>query len=446
MRRRLMPTAGGSDRAGRWAEYHVRSVAGSGILRRLTLGLALLWIAGVGAAFAAYGAAGNGTGQVRSGQGALPQDPLTGRALFAEKGCVNCHAVWGQGGGLGPDLTRAKIGLSLLDFAGVLWNHSPAMIEMMRSRRIPRHTISTTEMAHLASFLYSLDYFDSPGDPRAGEALFSGKGCILCHSVGGKGGNVGPALDGFKQFASPLFLVRGMWSHGPRMTIKMAKLRVTPPRFHGHELADIFAYIQKVALGKPSARVYMVPGSPARGERIFVAKGCIRCHSTRAAGEHPAPDLSKIGFHKGITEIAGEMWNHAPGMWAKMRSMGIAVPQFSGREISDILAYLYFLQYYDTPGDPTTGQRVFLDKGCVLCHYAPEGGKPVGPDLSRSKAVSSPVAMCSAMWNHAPAMESLLRQRGIPWPHFQAGQVRDLVAYLRSQQPAAPPVDRGKSQ
>jgi cytochrome c2 len=432
-----IPSAGESEHAGRCPEYELGGAVGPSMLRNLTFGLALFCVASLCAPPAGYCAADDAPPQVGTDQSALPQDPLTGRALFVGKGCISCHAVWGQGGNLGPDLTRAKIGLTLLEFAGVLWNHSPAMIEMMRSRRIPRQTISTTEMADLASFLYSLDYFDSPGDPRAGEALFSAKRCIRCHSVGGKGGKVGPALDGFKQFASPLFLVRGMWSHGPQMTAKMATLDVTPPRFHGHELADIFAYIQEVALGNSSGKVYMVPGSPAQGEKIFVEKGCIRCHSVRGTGGHIGPDLSKIGFHKGITQIAGEMWNHAPGMWGKMHSMGIAVPQFSGQDISDILAYLYFLQYYDQPGDPTAGQRIFFDKGCVLCHYAPEGGKPVGPDLSRSTAVSSPIAMCSAMWNHAPAMEALFRQREIPWPHFEASEVRDLVAYLRSRQTVA---------
>lgn len=416
-------------------EYHLGRAVGWSMVRNLIFAVALSCF-GLCAPPAAQCGAEN-TPQATADQSELPQDPLTGRTLFVEKGCITCHAVWGQGGNLGPDLTRAKIGLSLLEFAGVLWNHSPAMIEMMRSRRIPRQPISATEMADLASFLYSLDYFDSPGDPRAGEALFSASGCIRCHSVGGKGGKVALALDGFKQFASPLFLVRGMWSHGDQMASKMAELDVAPPRFHGHELADIFAYIQEAALGNASGKVYMVPGSPANGEKTFAAKGCIRCHSIRGTGGNIGPDLGKIGFHKGITQIAAEMWNHAPAMWAKMRSMDIAVPQFSAQDLSDILAYLYFLQYYDRPGDQVAGQRIFFDKGCVLCHYAPEGGKPVGPDLSRSAAVSSPIAMCSAMWNHAPAMESLFRQREIPWPHFQEGEVRDLVAYLRSKQPMA---------
>lgn len=33
-------------------------------------------------------------------------------------------------------------------------------------------------------------------DPANGEKLFKKKSCPACHSIGGKGGKVGPALDG----------------------------------------------------------------------------------------------------------------------------------------------------------------------------------------------------------------------------------------------------------
>src|SRR5208282_6545684 len=126
-----------------------------------------------------------------------------GRTVFSEKGCIRCHAIWAQGGNLGPDLARSGVRLSVLQLAGVLWNHSPAMVEKMRERRIERPMLTTREMAELASFLYFLDYLDLPGEPEAGEAKFTQKGCVKCHTLGGKGGGVGPALDKYKRFASP---------------------------------------------------------------------------------------------------------------------------------------------------------------------------------------------------------------------------------------------------
>jgi len=376
--------------------------------------------------------------------GILPTDPLAGRAVFSEKGCIKCHAIWGQGGDLGPDMARAGVRLSMLQLAGVLWDHTPAMIEKMRERRIERPALSTQEMADLAAFLYFLNYLDLPGDPEAGEAVFAKQGCVKCHSIGGTGGHVGPSLDKYKKFASPLFMIRAMWSHGPAMASKMAGLGITRPRFQGHDLADVAAYLRQASSEADVNKVYLVPGSPARGQKTFADKGCVKCHAIHGEGGHAGPDLGQLELHQGITEIAGLMWNHAPQMWSRMEAMKIAIPQFSDREISDLLAYLYFLRYYDPPGDAVKGQRIFMEKGCVLCHYAPIGGKPTGPDLSHSHAISSPVELCSAMWNHAPKMEAMIRERGLPWPQFRDDEVRDLVAYLRSaaaqsdQNPAEP--------
>lgn len=364
---------------------------------------------------------------------ALPHDPLAGRKVFIEKGCPKCHAIWGEGGSLGPDLGKVGVWRSVMELAGVLWNHSPEMIEKMRERRIVRPAISTDEMADLAAFLYFLNYFDQPGDASKGEWLFTHKGCIECHNVGGQGGHVGPALDGYKRFASPLFLARAMWTHNAGMARRMVQGSVKRPEFTDGELAHIFAYIQGASTAPETAPIYMVPGSPVRGEAVFKDKGCVRCHAIRGSGGQVGPDLGHEELHRSVTEIAGLMWNHEPGMTARMETLGIPLPQFTDQELSDLIAYLFFLQYFDPPGDSVKGQGLYMEKGCILCHYAPRGAeKLLAPDLSRSSALASPLALSSAMWNHAPAMEAQIRERGLPWPRFREGEVRDLVEYLRS--------------
>jgi cytochrome c2 len=368
---------------------------------------------------------------------ALPDDPLAGRQVFIEKGCPKCHAIWGEGGSLGPDLGKVGVWRSVMELAGVLWNHSPEMIEKMRERRISRPTISTEEMANLAAFLYFLNYFDQPGDASKGERLFSQKGCVKCHAVGGQGDHVGPPLDTYKRFASPLFLARSMWTHNSMMARKMVENGVPRPEFADGELAHIFAYMQTASSEPSGEQIYMRPGSPTRGEAIFKAKGCVRCHAIRGSGGQIGPDLGREELHRRVTEIAGLMWNHEPGMAAKMQNMGIPLPQFSDQELSDLVAYLFFLQYFDPPGDAVKGQALYMEKGCILCHYAPRGAeKLLAPDLSRSPALASPLALSSAMWNHAPAMETQIRERGLPWPRFREGEVRDLVEFLRSLRPA----------
>lgn len=364
---------------------------------------------------------------------ALPGDPLDGGRVFLEKGCQKCHAIWGEGGTMGPDLGKGGMSNSVMQLAGLLWNHSPEMIEKMRERRIARPSINSAEMADLAAFLYYLDYFDPPGDAGKGEALFTDRGCVRCHAVGGRGGDVGPPLDSQKRFASPLFLAGAMWRHGPAMAQKMGELKVSRPRLGNNDLAHILAYIQRYSAERSVEKVYMVPGSPARGEKVFAAKGCGRCHAIRGVGGRIGPDFDTKPLHQSVTEIAGRMWNHEPGMWAKMQTLGLPLPQFSDQELSDLIAYLFFLQYLDPPGNVEKGKTVYLEKGCVLCHYAPPGTeKLLAPDLARSAAVASPFELSSAMWNHAPVMEAQIRERGLAWPRFQGNEVRDLIEYLRS--------------
>ncbi|MFI5395942.1 MAG: c-type cytochrome [Candidatus Binatia bacterium] len=364
---------------------------------------------------------------------ALPTDPLAGRQVFLQKGCPMCHSIWGEGGTLGPDLGKVGVWQSVMQLAGVLWNHSPEMIEKMRERRIPHLTISTEEMADLAAFLYFLNYFDRPGDPSKGELLFSGMGCAKCHAIGGAGKQVGPSLDKYKHYSSPLFLAAAMWSHSPAMALKMGESGIARPEFSDGDLAHIFAYIRSASSDTSTEKKDMAPGSPARGRKVFEAKGCIKCHSVGGTGGHVGPDLATADLHRSVTEVAGRLWNHEPNMWATMQALGISLPQFSDQEISDLMAYLFFLQYFDPPGDAVKGHDVFIEKGCILCHYTPRGTeKRLAPDLSRSPALSSPLALSSALWNHAPAMEIKIRERGIPWPRFHDADMRDLVEYLRS--------------
>jgi cytochrome c2 len=73
-----------------------------------------------------------------------PGDPISGRRVFVDRDCVRCHAIWGNGGTLGPDFATAGAGRSLLQLAGLFWNHTPGMIETVRSRGYDSSATSTT--------------------------------------------------------------------------------------------------------------------------------------------------------------------------------------------------------------------------------------------------------------------------------------------------------------
>jgi cytochrome c2 len=363
----------------------------------------------------------------------LPGNPLEGRKIFVGKGCVSCHSIWGAGGKMGPDLGRVGKELSFLQFAGLLWSHSPKMVEVMEEQGISRPTLTPEEMAHLVSYLYFINYFDDPGDFLTGERLFKEKQCVRCHSVGGKGGEVGPNLDRYAVMISPIFITQAMWNHGIQMAQKMAEMKIPRPKFEGNEIAHILAYIRGAAIGEWGERQYMLPGNPKDGKRTFQEKGCIRCHSIRGEGATVGPDLGKREFQSSVTETAGRMWNHGPKMWSKMKIFGISPPILTGEEMANLIAYLYFINYFDESGDIVKGEIVFHKKGCASCHSFRGEGAKIGPDLSLSEAVLSPIHMSSAMWNHASTMEEIVEERGLPWPRFEGTEMRDLAEYIHSQ-------------
>ena len=104
----------------------------------------------------------------------LEGNPFRGRELLAEKLCSECHSVWGHGGVLGPDISVAVSGKSLLDLVGDFWNHTPRMIDAMTERGHSWPTLETEEMADLLSYLYYLRLFDEPGD-HLPHCQFAGK-------------------------------------------------------------------------------------------------------------------------------------------------------------------------------------------------------------------------------------------------------------------------------
>lgn len=365
----------------------------------------------------------------------LPTNPVAGTHIFIEKGCVLCHAIRGEGGSVGPDLGVVELNHSLLEVAGIMWSHSPQMSEKLEELQAIRPTFSPSEMGDLIAFLYFLNYFGRPGDPRVGVTLFRGKGCQRCHQVGGQGGRVGPALDDYKQYVSPIFMARALWNHGPEITAAMERLGIKRPKLVGDDLNHILAYIQADSSTRVE-RKYLEPGNPLRGKTYFVKKGCQQCHSIKGKGGKVGPDLGRLPELRGsLTHIAGAMWNHGPAMWAEMRKKEMKPPKLTTEEMNDLVTFLYFLQYIDEPGDAKIGRALFSEKGCAQCHSltADQEGKVPLVGEKAKVALSTPLAVVTAMWNHAPRMQMVAESRNLFWPKFEGHEMADLVAYIFSE-------------
>jgi cytochrome c2 len=358
--------------------------------------------------------------------GVLEGSPFRGRTLFVDKLCDQCHSIWGHGGTTGPEISRVIAGKALPQLTGEFWNHTPRMMDEMAGKGYAWPTMDHQEMADLLSYLYYLRLFDDPGKAAEGAATFARLRCESCHSLGGKGGTVGAPLDGFAAYASPLPLAQSMWNAGPAMQRAQTAHGAAIPKFSGGEMADIQAYIRERGRLTGDRRVHLLPlPDPAEGEKVFVAKRCAACHATRRAG---APDLAEAALRLTVAEISGVLWNHSYAMQDRMRAVGIPFPRFQGRELSDLISYLHLLGYRGREGDARRGAKVFEEKGCAACHG---DSRTRAPDLARSRSVDDAVALSAAMWNHAPQMYRVMADRGVPWPQFEAGDVEDLVAYLR---------------
>jgi mono/diheme cytochrome c family protein len=382
-------------------------------------------LAGLLAAAAAAGAAEDPLA------GLLPGDPVAGSQLFVSRGCLRCHAVNGDGGRAAADLGRLTLKRPLLELAGLLWNHSPRMEAVFGQAGVRRPTFTPDEMASLLAFLYSLNHLDRPGDAAAGARLWAAKGCRTCHALGGSGGTVGPDLDRYARYASPVFLTAALWKNGPAMARAMREHGVPRPSFRDDDIPNLLAFIR--AVGPPARRVYARPGNPARGAELFADRGCIQCHALRGEGGRVGPDLAAPGRLQGsLSQIAGAMWNHGPAMWAQMAERGLGVPALAPQELSDIVSYLYFFQILDRPGDPERGRALFGAKGCAACHPLTGRTPDRAPPLAEGEALATPLGIVTEMWNHAGKMDRKTLERNLPWPTLRGRETADLVTFILS--------------
>ena len=359
------------------------------------------------------------------------QDPLAGSRVFGAKGCVKCHSINGVGGKVGPDLARALKPRSFYDVATAMWNHLPRMADRMKQLGITRPQLTSQEAGDLVGFLYTLNYFDPPGNVAAGRQLFSEKKCIICHQVGGTGGAVGPNLDSLKQFASPIYVASAMWNHGPAMAEVMKARGVERPTFTAQELRDLIAFLAPATGGAPEGPLYVLPGRPDIGRELFVEKKCVQCHSIGGVGGKVGPDLVGLGVRRSPVEFAATIWNKAPAMMAAMATRNITVPQLRPEDMADLVAYLYSVRYFASGGSVPKGWVVASNKGCLQCHaVSGERGKPAS-DLTRAKGLDSSAAVLAALWNHTVVTARVAGQR-LGWPMLRADEMADLVTLLES--------------
>ncbi len=352
----------------------------------------------------------------------LPGEVKEGWKVFTTKRCGICHSIWGEGGKGGPDLgPLPKTYVSPAQLAALMWNHGPEMWGKMSFQKLPLQKMSLKEMADLFAFLYFIRYMDEPGDPNRGKAVMEAKGCGKCHAIQ-KGQK--EDLGRWAMYINPILWAQMMWNHEPQMEQAMKKKGIPWMEFKENEMTDLIAYIR--SLSSNFEKIYLSPGDPRSGEKLFSQKGCIVCHTP--SGEL---DLSKKkDFPRTLTQLAGLMWNHSRRMWKEIEEKGLERPLLSPQEMADLVAFLFSKRYFDPPGNPLKGKMVFNKKQCHLCHAK---GKTL--DLKGLKGKVSPILMAQTLWNHGPEMFEKMRKEKVSWQKIDGQEMVDLMEYLNQGMP-----------
>lgn len=269
-----------------------------------------------------------------------PGDELKGERLFVKKGCVQCHAIHGDGGTLGPDLSSVADKETPIAWTQAMWDHAPAMQAEAAKLGMAWPRFEGSEMNDMLAYIRAVcggprrEFELLPADPDRGWQLFQSKSCIVCHAVKGEGGRVGPELG--PTHGRPLTIVQfagSMWNHSPEMWREMKARNITRPTFLGREMADLIAFLHSV-------RYFEAGGSPRVGEMLFVRRGCSNCHGLHGEGSSTAPAVRTRGRTFTSVTLASELWRHGPAMYEHAQKLKLPWPKLSESDVGDLVIFL----------------------------------------------------------------------------------------------------------
>jgi len=348
----------------------------------------------------------------------VPGDSARGAKLFESEQCIHCHSVNGRGGKVGLDLARSvPRNYSPAFLASAMWNHAPVMWAAMRASGVREPHLTEEGAADLFAFFYSQRFFDAGGDAARGKATFATKRCSECHGITQSLAEGAPPVATWESLADPVVLVQQMWNHSFRMRQAFERRKIEWQALTSAQLNDILVYLRSLPeTAHLAARFSNTSGRG--GDTIFHDKGCYMCH----VGDLTLDDRL---HNMTLTDIAVDMWNHAPRM---MRQP----PVFNEDEMRQLLSFLWMRQFVYRGGDIAAGRRVFAERHCAQCHLNGDNG---ARQLPGQALRYSEVSIIAALWQHGPMMLNRIEQAGIGWPRFaNAQEVADIIAYLNSLQ------------
>lgn len=182
----------------------------------------------------------------------LTEEVVRGREIWDKNNCMGCHTLLGEGAYYAPELTL------------VYERRGPEWMKMFLKdpqkmypgeRKMVQYDFTDQEIDDLISFFKWIGEMDLNGFPAKTmyDTLKTTAGndysglekpsnwslCQACHSVGGNGGNVGPALDGIGSRQDEAYLVK--WMKDPQAVkpgTTMPKIDMSDAEFN-----EVIAYL-----------------------------------------------------------------------------------------------------------------------------------------------------------------------------------------------------------
>ena len=179
-----------------------------------------------------------------------------------------------------------------------------------------------------------------------------------------------------------------------------------------------------------AAQEVFLPYNLLDGQKIFIEKGCVKCHSIMGKGGKVGSDLAKTQASRSPAGIVAMMWNHVSDM-SRAMEVWQTIPKLDEVEMANLIAYLFSIRYLDEPGDAAWGKIVFEKNGCQKCHQVGGIGGKIGPPLDNVKQFGSPLSLAQEMWNHGLGMSRTMEHLHIKRPTFEGSEIADLLTYLQ---------------
>jgi len=360
---------------------------------------------------------------------ALPIGPVSplvseGRGIFQAHGCSGCHGEVGLGTTIAPSLKGITTKFPQPQLIALLHNPNAAM----RAGHMPAFDISGGNMSALLAYLGVIGTSAAnvqatsgavPQPPAtgqgaapaatagagsgaqppaaapaqisaaaaAGRQLFQQRSCFACHGQSGKGG-VAPAIAPLIAQISDAQLAQLLEHPNAKMKAGgMPPVSGTPDQRN-----SLIAYLRTLGPAQQQPQQRAVAGVTTRG------------------GSVPNPDKASAPAPSAVTKVASATPPALPG---KAAPQGAPVPKAAPNS--------------------SPGRALFLSQGCSACHGPTAQGTRFAPSLI-GIAKKFPGGKLPALLRHPT---SKMRDGGMPTVTLNDAQLRQLVAYLSTLEPAS---------